>query len=193
MEIIKITTKDFGEVKPFLNGATNYVSEDNGVIEVIVGWELAKEKGASILSHKMNDTTYWTFLPREKRKIFQDQIKSFIVLGYKKLIDGLKIKNLNPLLEENPQSFINKIENDICGGKGYLYSDRLYVYNGEIYHIDMGLLDFMSWDIKDKIVKMIDMIEVDLNDFKDELKYVDLKYIPYIINAEKSNTSSNIH
>ena len=193
MKIIKIITEDINNVTPFLNGSTNYVSEEEGLIELVVGWTLAKEMGASILNHKISEGKYWTFLPREKRTIFQQHIKEFITLGYNNLIKDVKIKNLNPIKYDTPDIFLKSIEKAIRGGTGYLYSNRLYVYIDRLYHIDMSLLDFMSWDIKNNIIEMIKIAEIDLRDYEDDLQFIDMKYIPYLINAEKSNISSHIH
>jgi hypothetical protein len=189
MKILKIITEDKELLKQFM---TPNMSFDEGVIEVIVGWGLAKEMGASILNHKISDNKYWTFLPREKRKMFEENIKEFVEVGYKKLIEGVSIKNLNPIKYETQEKFLNSIEKAISGGKGYLYSDRLYVYNGRIYHIDMGLLDFMLWDIKDNIIEMVEIIDVNLKDYEEDLKYIDIKYIPYLIDAKKDYISSDV-
>ena len=51
----------------------------------------------------------------------------------------------------------------------------------------------MLWDIKDKIVEMIDEIEVNLDDYQQDLKYIDRKYIPYLVDAKENNISSNVH
>lgn len=193
MKIIKIITENMDEVIPFLNGSTNYVSEDEGLIELIVGWSLAKEMGASILDHKISENKYWTFLPREKRTIFQEHIKEFITLGYSNLIKEIKTKTLNPINYNTPDIFLKSIEKAIRGGTGYLYSDRLYIYTDMLYHIDMGLLDFMSWDIKNNIIEMIKITEINLRDYEDDLQFIDMKYIPYLINAKESNISSHIH
>lgn len=191
MKIVKLTTKDINDVKPFLNGYEKYISEEEGFIEVIVGYDLAKEKGASILKHHLSDDRYWTFLPREKRDLFKEHIGTFIEEGYQKLIDGIEVENLDPIEHQTPESYLKSIEEVIRGCKGYLYSDRLYVYSEKLFHIDMGLLDFMSWDIKKDVVDMIDNVDVDIDNHKDDLKYIDKKYIPYLIHAEENNISSD--
>ncbi len=192
MRILKITTKDYSEVQPFLNGLEKYTSKDGGIIEVVVGYDLAKEMGASILNHELGENTYWTFLPREKRDIFKNHIKDLIKKGYKKLIKDIRVKNLNPINYDTPESYLKSIEKAICGGTGYLYSDRLYVYKGVLYHIDMGLLNFMSWDIENKIVEMINLIDINEENYQDDLEYIDKKYIPYLVDAKKDHISSNI-
>jgi hypothetical protein len=192
VKILKIITKDINDVMPFLNGHTDYVSEDEGIIELVVGYGLAKEMGASILNHQLDKNKYWTFLPREKRTIFKEHIENLIKEGYNNLVGDVRLKNLDPIKYETPEIFLKSIEKAIRGGKGYLYSDRLYIYNGLLYHIDMGLLEFMSWDIKEDIVRMIDNTDVNIEDYKDDLKYIDKKYIPYLIYAKENTISSNL-
>jgi len=43
MKLIKITTKDNNLIKPYM---TEIMSFDKGIIEIIVGYDLAKEMGA---------------------------------------------------------------------------------------------------------------------------------------------------
>jgi hypothetical protein len=192
VKILKIITKDFNDVSPFLNGHSNYVSEEEGVIELVVGYDLAKEMGANILNHELGENKYWTFLPREKRSIFSKHVEDLIKLGYEKLIGGVTTKNLDPIKYSGPDLYLKSIEKAIREGKGYLYSDRLYVYNGNLYHIDIGLLKFMSWDIMDDIIGMIDNVDVNIDDYKEDLKYIDRKYIPYLIHAKENIISSDV-
>lgn len=188
MKILKIVTEDYNNVEPFLNGDSEYVSEKEGLIELVVGYDLAKEKGASILEHKLDKNKYWTFLPREKRYIFKEHVKTLIKEGYENFIGKIKLKTLDPIRYESEKTFLSTISKAIQEGTGYLYSDKLYVYKkGILYHINMGLLDFMSWDIRDNIIDMVNMIDVDLENYKEDLKYIEEKYIPYLVYAEENN------
>ncbi len=167
------------------------MSFDEGIIEIIVGWDLAKENGASILEHKLKENTYWTFSPREKRKLFKQHLKEFLDDFFNKTISKIEIKNLNPLNFKSEEDYIKYIMQHIRGCEGYLYSDKLYVYCGNtIHHIDVGLLKFMSWNIISKIKTLIKLKEN--KEIPDLPKNLDIKYIPYL-NAEKSNISSNIY
>ena len=74
------------------------MSFDEGVIEIIVGWDLAKEKGASILNHKIKENFYWTFSPREKRKVFEEHINSFLIEALEEIVSKIKINNLTVFL-----------------------------------------------------------------------------------------------
>ena len=52
MKLIKITTNDTDMVKPYMDATMSF---DEGIVEIIVGWDLAKENGASILEHKLKE------------------------------------------------------------------------------------------------------------------------------------------
>jgi hypothetical protein len=192
VKILKIITENFDHIKPFLNGSAEFVSEEKGIINLIVGWDLAKENGASILKHKINDNTYWTFLPNEKRKIFEQHLLEFKQLAIDKLKSSKKIININPLEFNHKEALIEYIKSEFRDKLGYLFKDKLYIYNGnEIYHLDIGLLYFMSWDIMEQIKKIIRINNFKKEDLKYE-KYFEHKYIPYLINAEEDITISNI-
>jgi hypothetical protein len=188
MNLIKITTKEHSLVKNYMN---DIMSFDEGIYEIIVGWDLAKEMGAKILSHQIDEKTYWTFSPREKRKIFEEQINSFTEQILTNIIKDVKINNLNPLDFSDKNNYISYIKNNIHGCNGYLYYDRLYVYCGtQIYHIDITLLNFLKWDILEEIKDLL--IIKELIEIPNTLKDFDIKYIPYL-NAKKSDIVSNIY
>lgn len=185
---IKITTNNKEELKQYM---TSNMSFNNGIIEIIVGWDLAKSKGASILEHKMGDNLYWTFSPREKRKVFEGHLKSFFEEFIENLIKKIKTKNLDPINFDNKESYIDFIKKHISGCEGYLYSDRLYVYcDNLIYHIDVGLLNFMSWDIINEIKNLIKLKEN--KEIPKTMENLDIKYIHYL-DAKENNISSNIY
>jgi len=193
MKVLKIITKDFTEVEPFLGNNKKYVSTEEGYINLIVGWDLAKENGAKILNHKINENTYWTFLPREKRDLFKKHISDFIKKCYDDLTSEVKIKNLNPLEYEEIKVFLSFIKKQLSGGTTYLYSDKLYTYkNNTIYHIDLGLLQFIGWDIIPDIMEISNPIKINEKDFKDDLKYLNKKYIPLLVNAKENLIISNV-
>lgn len=187
MDLIKITTEEKNLVKNYMN---DIMSFDSGIIEIIVGWDLAKERGANILNHKISKNTYWTFSPREKRKIFEEHMKSFVKEGIEGIISDVKINNLNPLEFKTEDNFLQHLKESVQSCDGYLFKNRLYIYcDRKIYHIDMGLLTFLSWDILSKIENIIKMKEYKkipkvLGDF-------DIKYIPYL-NAKEDNITSDL-
>lgn len=188
MNLIKITTEEDGLIKNYMN---DIMSFDCGLIEIIVGWDLAKKRGAKILTHKIDEKTYWTFSPREKRKIFEEQFNTFTEQILTDLIKDVKINNLNPLDFNTEIEYLSYLKKSIQGCEGYLYFDRLYVYCGlQIYHIDTKLLNFLKWDILKEIKDLI--IINDIGEIPKTLKDFDIKYIPYL-NAKKGNIVSDVY
>jgi hypothetical protein len=187
MGLIKIISEE-----NLINLDNEFYSNECGIITLIVGWELAKTMGANILHHKIDETTYWTFSPREKRKIYEEDLKKYknVVLDHLKL--NKIIINVNPLNFLNSEQLLNYVLNNFSELNGYLYKGSLYIYNdNKIYHIDIDLLSFMSWDIIDEIRGVINLKTID-NKFLKYLEYLDFKYIPYLIDAKENNIISDI-
>jgi hypothetical protein len=189
MSLIKILTNEKSLVEPYL---TRHISFDEGLITLIVGWDLAKERGAKITNHKIDDRTYWTFLPTEKRKIFTEHLKDFKKLTFDLIKEGKITVNINPLEFNTKEELINFISKNFTEKSTYLFNDRLYIYDGNtINHLDIGLLNFMSWDIINDIKNILEFKKLD-KEYKEYLKYLDIKYIPYLINAKEDIITSNI-
>ncbi len=77
----------------------------------------------------------------------------------------------------------------------------MYVYhNNIIYSIDLEQIDFIGFnriEILDETKKLMGLFEDDIkliSKFKNEIKYLDIRYIPYLIfkNATKNITPSHI-
>ena len=167
---------------------------------LIIGWELTKTlcPEASILRKKIKDNLYWTFSPTEKRSVFENDLKKYIDKSYKDYIKNIKFYNIDPIIYK-----INTIDellgklSIVAGGFTYLYVNKVvYVYhNFIIYSIDLELLDFIGFDRKiilSFLKETTNFFEGELKNFKNELKYLDIKYLPYLINkdATKNITSS---
>ena len=193
MKLLKLDSGDF-DLSLFLNCEhKKYISNKGGLLNVVVGWSLAKEMGASIRNHKIDENTYWTFLPTEKRKIFQEHLEEFRLIALNKVKKGKKLIDINPLDNESKESLILFIQDELAGCIGYLFKNKLYIYNGNsIYHLDIGLLTFMSWDIIDNIKNMIEIRELIEQDYSEYLDYLDIKYIPYLLNAEENTFSRDV-
>jgi hypothetical protein len=188
MNLIKITTKEENLVKNYMNDVMSF---DEGLFEIIVGWDLAKERGANILNHEINKNTYWTFSLREKRKVFEENFKAFTQKILTDIIKDVKINNINPLHFNNQQEYLKFLKKNIQGCDGYLYVDRLYVYCGNlIYHIDILLLQFLNWEIVTDIKNLITLKEN--KEIPKTLKDFDIKYIPYL-NGKKSDIIGDFH
>jgi hypothetical protein len=167
---------------------------------LIVGWELTKTlyPEASILRKKINDNVYWTFSSVEKRNIFENDLKKFIERSYKDYIKKIKFLNIDPIIYKinNIDELITKIKN-VANGFAYLYLNKVvYIYHDfVIYSIDLEQLDFIGFDRKiilSTLKEMTNFSEGELKNFKNELKYLDIKYLPYLIykDATKSTTLS---
>jgi hypothetical protein len=193
VKLLKLNSGDF-DLSLFLSDEhREYISEEGGILNIIVGWGLAKSMGASIRNHKIDDNTYWTFLPTEKRKIFQEHLKEFKQVALDKLKSGKTTSNINPLTMFNRGTLILYLKKEFDGCVGYLFNDRLYIYGDKcIYHLDMGLLDFMSWDIDDEIRNILNIKKLNDSEYKEYSKYIDSKYIPYLIDAEENTFSRDV-
>jgi len=169
---------------------------------LIIGWELTKTlfPKASILKKKIEDNVYWTFSPTEKRTIFENDLKKYIDKSYRDYVKKIKFYNIDPIIYK-----INTIDelleklSIVAGGVTYLYVNKVvYVYhNFIIYSIDLELLDFIGFDRKIILSSLKEITNFsdcswELKNFKNELKYLDIKYLPYLIykDATKNTTFS---
>ena len=174
----------------------------NDLPTLIIGWELTKSlyPEASILRKKIKDNLYWTFSPTEKRSIFETDLKKYINKSYNDYIKKIKFFNIDPIIYKinSNEGLIEKIKN-VAGGFTYLYVNKVvYVYhNFIIYSIDLEQLDFIGFDRKIILSTLKETTNFsdcswELKNFKNELKYLDIKYLPYLIykDATKNTTFS---
>lgn len=174
----------------------------NELPTLIIGWELTKSlyPEASILRKKIKDNLYWTFSPTEKRSIFETDLKKYINKSYNDYIKKIKFFNIDPIIYKinSNEGLIEKIKN-VAGGFTYLYVNKVvYVYhNFIIYSIDLDQLDFIGFDRKIILSTLKETTNFsdcswELKNFKNELKYLDIKYLPYLIykDATKNTTFS---
>jgi len=181
--MIKIITNNSSEIKKYLEPI---FSTEKGLITVYIGWDLAKENGASILNKKIDENTYWTFLPTEKRKVFEEDLKFFIKTVIEKVKKRVLYHNISVFDFKTKEELLNFLSNNFSSFIGYLYKRRIYFYNDKnVYHLDLGFLDFMSWDIIDKLKEIIEIKSLEEN------KYLEVKYIPYLIDAKENNIISD--
>jgi hypothetical protein len=186
----KLIPKDF-ELVSF----DNYMVSETPTL--LVGYEKTKTilDKISILNKKINDNLYWTFSPREKRGIFEQDLKHFIDNVNKGFFNKIEFINIDPLIYKikTTERLIIRLK-EFQGSSAYLYGDKLYFYhNNKIYHLDFTLLDFIGFDtdeIKNYFINNFQMIEVD-----NITKSIDLKYIPYLYHkdANKNDSISDVH
>lgn len=163
---------------------------------LIIGWGVVKENfgEVSILSKMVFPPTsdgyggcYWTFSSKEKRGIYEKNLKEFKERCYVDLIKSIKTYNIDPIIYKinNTDELCTKIEN-LSGGIGYLFQGRIvYVYKEpNIFVIDLELIEFIEFD-KNKVIDVLrdklDVFSEDLEEeFIEELKHLDIKYTPYL-------------
>lgn len=177
-------------------------SNNNDLPTLIIGWELAKTNfdKASILKKKISDGLYWTFSTTEKRGVFEDDLKKFIKRSYDDLVKGIKYFNIDPINYKinSTEELLEKMKS-LAGGFAYLYSDKVvYVYhNFNLFSIDLDQLDFIGFE-REKVLSRLKedtiFVKNEEKNFKNELKYLNIKYIPYLMfkDATKNTTSSLI-
>jgi len=175
--------------------------KDNTLPTLIIGWEETKTNipEASILRKKIKDNLYWTFSTTEKRTIFEEDLKSFIKKTYEDYVKEIKFFNIDPIIYKinTTEELITKIKN-VAGGFAYLYLNKVvYIYhNSIIFSIDLEQLDFIGFDreiIISTLKESTKFFEENLEkNFKNELKYLTIKYLPYLLfrDATKNTTSS---
>lgn len=175
--------------------------KDNTLPTLIIGWEETKTNvpEASILRKKIKDNFYWTFSTTEKRTIFEEDLKSFIKKTYEDYVKEIKFFNIDPVIYKinTTEELITKIKN-VAGGFAYLYLNKVvYIYhNSIIFSIDLEQLDFIGFDreiIISTLKESTKFFEENLEkNFKNELKYLTIKYLPYLLfrDATKNTTSS---
>ena len=175
--------------------------KDNTLPTLIIGWEETKTNipEASILRKKIKDNLYWTFSTTEKRTIFEEDLKSFIKKTYGDYVKEIKFFNIDPVIYKinTTEELITKIKN-VAGGFAYLYLNKVvYIYhNSIIFSIDLEQLDFIGFDreiIISTLKESTKFFEENLEkNFKNELKYLTIKYLPYLLfrDATKNTTSS---
>lgn len=172
---------------------------DNGTNELptlVVGWDTVKKNfgDVSILSKMIYPPTedgvggcYWTFSRKEKRGIYESNLKEFKERCYVDLVKNLKTYNIDPIIYKinNTDELCNRILK-LADGVGYLFQDRIvYIYKDtHIFMIDLELMEFIGFD-KDQIVKTLtDNLNVFGDDFEEkyteELKHLDIKYTPFL-------------
>jgi hypothetical protein len=177
--------------------------ENKELPTIIIGWGLTKENfnKASILNKKISDNLYWTFSTEEKRGVFENDLKKFIKKSYDDFIKGLKYFNIDPIIYKinNTEELIEKIKS-LSGGFAYLYLNKVvYIYhNFNLFSIDLNQLDFIKFDrnvVLNVVKEIMNFFNNEMEkEFKNELKYLDIKYLPYLIyrDATKNTITSVI-
>ena len=177
--------------------------KETSIPTLFIGWENTKKilPQSSILNKKIADNLYWTFSPTEKRTIFENDLKSFIQKSYQDFTKNIPYYSLDPVILKikTTEELLQKLQK-FKESFTYLYGNRIvYIYyNSSIISLDLELLKFISFDdneILEYLKKETKFFENKEKDFKTELKYFDVKYIPYLIHSDatKNLTFSVLH
>ncbi len=163
---------------------------------LIVGWETVKNNfgDVSILSKMITPATedgyggiFWTFSRKEKRGIYEENLKEFKERCYTDLVKNLKTYNIDPIIYKiNDTDELCTRLTKLAGGVGYLFQERIvYIYkDNNIYMVDLELIEFIDFDKTKVIDTLKDHLNVFGDDFEEgfteELKHLDIKYTPYL-------------
>lgn len=167
----------------------------NDLPTLIIGWSEVKAnfKSVSILNKTITkglggkNGVYWTFSPKEKRGIYEEELKNFKKKCYEDLTKTVNIHNIDPLLFniKTTDELILKISK-LTNGFGYLYQGRIvYVYKDDkILMFDLDLIEFINFNkelIINSFKQNLQVFSENLEEgFKEELKHVDIRYTPYL-------------
>jgi hypothetical protein len=171
---------------------------NNQLPTLFIGWEATKKllPETSILNKKIKDNLYWTFSSTEKRTIFENDLKSFITKSHQDFIKNIPFYSLDPIILKikTTKDLLQKLQN-FKESFTYLYGNRIvYIYyNSSIISLDLNLLKFISFDeneILEYLKKETKFFENKEKEFKTELKYFDIKYIPYLIYCDTTKNSA---
>ena len=182
-------------IEEFLN--TDIVKDDKMRLPtLIVGWDVVKKNfgDVSILSKVISEPEenglggiYWTFSKAEKRGIYEENLKEFKEKCYEDYVKNIKTYNIDPIVYNiNTTEELCKKLSNLSGGVGYLFQERIvYIYKeNSIFMVDLDLIKFVGFDFGFILKFLMDNLSVfseDLEeDFTEELKHLDIKYVPYL-------------
>lgn len=166
---------------------------------LVVGWDVTKESfdGASIIKKQIDEKTFWTFSPKERKVDYDKDIVSFLSFCYSEIIKDIHYIYVDLIYDNKPK--INKILRKIYNSEKiitYLHNERmLYIYTDKIiFGVDLDVVEYIGID-RNKVINKIKSISSDFltNDevfikYKNLLKNIDNKYryIPYIYDIDKN-------
>jgi hypothetical protein len=166
---------------------------------LIVGWGKTKElyENASIIKKQIDENTFWTFSPKERKVDYDKDLEKFIKLCYENIVKDTKYYYVDFI--HSSKKIIYKVLRKIYNSEKiitYLYNDRmLYIYTDNIiFGVDLDIVEYIGIK-KEKVIKKLKSISCDFltNDeifikYKNLLKNIDNKYryIPYIYDIDKN-------
>lgn len=105
-------------------------ASDN-VPTLIIGWEKTKElyPSASIIEWNVADNVYWTYGKYERRDKYEENIKKFQEMAFKRFLDTVGYAFYDVIVSDEGRfdDFIEMLKADI-GKTVYVSGDMMYVY-----------------------------------------------------------------
>jgi hypothetical protein len=174
---------------------------EEGLPTLIIGWDKTKEiygDKVSILHKQIDENTYWTFSPKERKIDFDNDLDSFFIICYSKI--GEKIHYIYIDLIHDSKKKIKKILRKIYSlenPKIYIHKDRMvYIYSdGMIFGIDLEIVNYIGIK-KDKVITKLNnlsgcrFIDMEIfNKYKTVMTKINnkVRLIPYLYDIENSD------
>lgn len=155
-KIANILTKNLFNDKIFYNVVDNKNDLIDGIPVLCVGVELTKKNypNFKILDMSIDDNTYWTYGPREKRNIYESRLKIFIQNAIEIFKSKIQYKYVNVVVNGTLSPDFQLVNNIIFreGKKivSFLFNGIVYVYDNDktVYGISLRELNYIGENVK---------------------------------------------
>lgn len=131
----------------------------NGIPTLCVGIELTRKNypDFNIINMKIDDNTFWTYGPREKRNIYENRLSEFNDFLIKKHLSTIEYKYVSVIVggfNSNDYKILNEII--FCGkSASYVINDMAYVYyDNVVYGISLRDIKYCGGNEKDFLKKL---------------------------------------
>jgi hypothetical protein len=174
-------------------------SIDNSLPTLIVGWDKTKQifgNKISILNKKISDNLFWTFLPKERRVDYDDDLSKFKKLCINTFGDELSYVYIDPIHDKSKK--IKKILKKIYSldeSISYITDKNMLYILGDniIFGVDLNISEFIGVE-NDKIISRIhnlpSSVLIDNEIFNKCKEFIikldnDYKLVPYVVKYGK--------
>lgn len=174
----------------------NVTATKGGLIEglptLVIGNSLTKDyfPNYSIIDAKVNDDTFWTYGPREKRDRYEENLVKFNRYAVDNAIKNVKYVFV-PIITLTKKRFDDLITFiETISGKTFIYNNMCYVYkdgSDDVLGISLSDLEYIGYDIKvflSKIYNNTSLINISSKDIPLEIRDLfqgNMYVIPYIM------------
>ena len=174
-------------------------SIDNSLPTLIVGWDKTKQifgNKISILNKKISDNLFWTFLPKERRVDYDDDLSNFKKLCINTFGAELSYVYIDPIHDKSKK--IKKILKKIYSFEesiSYITDKNMLYILGDniIFGVDLNITEFIGIG-NDKILSRIhnlpSSVLIDNEIFNKCKEFIikldnDYKLVPYVVKYGK--------